>query len=267
MMVAYLILLAFTASDPPTADHAALLQAGRELLSALPAKEPDQEKQLYFVLEAGPKQTAGYAQVTLRPQGKDDEVTYEYASDTVVASGAGPRIAVSMRGTLRPTFEPVRAEMYRESLIRENERKASSHQAVFAGDTVTVNVDDGKDQVSVQVPRPEAPYVFGIEALMAELKAKRPPAFAIREFSVPTGKAELLIFSTEKWPSGGDTLIGRYADGSGAYQFWFDEKGELDRWMHASMPMLFVRSTKERVEELKKTLGPPMTIPPSAKGD
>jgi hypothetical protein len=157
--------------------------------------------------------------------------------------------------------------MYRENKARENEIKASSHRAVFGGDGVTVNVDDGKEQVSVQKPRPEAPFVFGIEALMAELKAKRPSAFAIREFSVPTGKAELLLFSTEKWPSGGETVIGRYADGSGAYQFWFDEKGELDRWMHASMPMLFVRSTKERVEELKKTLGPHMSIPASVKGD
>jgi hypothetical protein len=33
--------------------------------------------------------------------------------------------------------------------------------------------------------------------------------------------------------------------------------------MHASMPVLFVRAPCERIEELKKTLGPPASKPDS----
>lgn len=247
--------------EPATPDESALLAEGRALIESLPGLELGGTQKLHFELYLGPNDVVGYSQILLRCEERGGKTQYIYASDTVVSAGAGPRIALAMRATLWPTFEPIHAELWRENMGAENQRQVSNSRAEFGEDGVAITITGGQGTASKKAARPDPPFVFGVETLIALLKGDKPARFAIREFSVPTGTAEPLILTRDEWPGGGVTLVGKYPDGNGAYQFWFDTKGELQRWMHASTPMLFVRSTAERIEELKKSLGPPLTVP------
>ena len=52
---------------------------------------------------------------------------------------------------------------------------------------------------------------------------------------------------------GGETsLVVREHYGEVIYQFWFDSKGELLRWGEPSHPVLFIKTTKDKVAELRE---------------
>jgi hypothetical protein len=83
------------------------------------------------------------------------------------------------------------------------------------------------------------------------------PLFAIREFNLQSGAAGYLSVTVEKWDDGTPTVVTRRADGAGSYQFWFDQAGQFMRWGEPSLPVLMVRTTAERCDELEKRFGAP----------
>ncbi len=236
-------------------DDAALVEAGRQVLKSLAPLPAGSEIVLYFELRMGPTEAIGYSVVTLGASVEGGETIYKYTSDTGIHSPTGASIFAAVSTTLRPDFEPTRMDMRRATVDPGGKKQSVVERAVFGPNKVTLSGDDGNEKVSRDVPLPERPFIFGIEMMVQRLDLDRLDSFVLGEFSLHGGGAGRLTFDMQTGPNNTRTIVTRYADGNASYQFWFDRSGHLVRWGEPSMPFLFVRSTKEKVEELRNKIG------------
>ena len=81
--------------------------------------------------------------------------------------------------------------------------------------------------------------------------------FTLGEFDLNTGGAGPLTFKTADWTDDTQTVLTHNAGGVQSYQFWYDGEGNLVRWGEPSLPVIFVRTTKERAMSLKAKFGTP----------
>jgi hypothetical protein len=243
---------------------APLHKIGAEKLKKLPSLSPGDRRETYFEIHMGPDNPMGYVTASLEAAKDNDRVVYAYVSDTVMVSKIGAQIRARMEARLLPDFEPLEITMSRGNILEDKSRKLARVHAVFGDASVDITSSAAGESSTQQRPKPEKPYMFAIEMLAQLLDSADSEPFALREYSANAGGAEPLRFSFETWRDGNLTLITRYSTGDLGYQFWFDQDKKLLRWTHVTMPVLFIRSTKERVAELRQKLGEPMPLEESA---
>lgn len=241
---------------------APLLKVGAERLKKLPTVAPGERRDTYFEIHMGPDNAMGYVSASL--QAEKDGAAYLYESDTVMVSKIGAQIRAKMEARLRPDFQPLEITMTRGNLMEDKSVKFARVHAVFGDQTVTTTSSAAGESATHEAPVPQPPYIFAIEMLAQMLDPNETDPFALREYSANAGGAEPLRFSFEPWRDGNLTLITRYTSGDLGYQFWFDADKKLQRWTHVTMPVLFIRSTKERIAELRQKLGEPMPLEAAA---
>jgi len=259
------ILPLLSAQAPEPSIDPALLQAGQKIVEGLSVLPPGAELNTYFEVQMGPNNAIGYVTGSLKSVAGQDGTSYAYSSD-VIMKGLGGQVRAEMRARLKPTFEPLEVTM-RRGTFRDGEKGEMAVRADFGARDVILSVANEVQARTQEVPRPEAPVFFAIDMLAQRLDISNREPFALREFSANAGDAGVVRFEFGTWKDGSRTLVVRQEDGRVGYQFWYDQEGNVVRWMHVILPVLFVRCTAERIQEIKAALGEVMRlqvpVPPS----
>lgn len=269
-LVTGLYILLTCAADAPSVlgadpiDMEPLLKVGAERLKQLGTMAPGDRRETYFEIHMGPDNVMGYVSASLEALTEGNRLLYAYESDTVMVSKVGVQIRAKMEARLLPDFHPLEITMSRGNQMEDKSVKFATVRAVFGEENVTTTSSSGGESGSVDRPKPQPPYIFAIEMLVQALDPTNAEPFALREYSANAGGAESMKFSFEPWRDGNQTLVTRYTSGDLAYQFWYDGEQKLLRWTHVTMPVMFVRSTKERVAEWQVKLGKPMPLEEAA---
>ncbi len=237
--------------DGVEGDEKALVKAGRTALNSLTPLAPGTKRMSYFGIRVGPDEAIGYVIASLEAVRDNDKTIYRYATDTGITFPNGTRAHVLIEGRLRPNFEPLELQFKRTMIKREGERQDVAMRAVVRSDKVILSAEQNGQKVSREVPLPERPFIYGIETLVQLLDYDTHRYFLLWEFDIQTGGAGKMTVATETWDDGTPTVVTRYIEGEQTYRFWFDEKGDLLRWIQPSLPVMFVRTGQERAAWLK----------------
>lgn len=251
--------VALAAQDAQETQDAAMLQAGKEILEQARPLPPGYTFESYFAVHHGPDDIGGYVVTTLETEtaGPGQEPYYRYKSDTVATIPNGARADMVVHGKLRRNFEPLELEVRRAIMKPGGEKQASIQRANFSADKVSLYAETSSDKASNDVAKPDAPFIYAIETLVQRLPLRLNEMFSIREFNITNGGAGRLVFSVDEWSDGTPTLVVSEPAGSMVYQFWFTKEGELIRWGEPSHPVMFIKTTKKQIDELKARFGPP----------
>jgi len=237
-------------------DDTALVEAGKDVIKALSPLSARTKYVSYFDVMLGPDKVIGYIEASIEGVGGEASPRYRYETHTVIHFPTKAQLHVDVVATLRTDFEPVEIELKRTVVDPKGDAKTSMQRAVLSADKVMLSGEVGDQRGSKEVPRPPGTIIYGIETLVQGLDFAKHESFRLDEFDLQEGGARPLKFIATKWQDGTPTLITYNPDESISYQFWFDSAGNLIRWGEASLPALFVRTTKESVEKWKaETLG------------
>jgi hypothetical protein len=232
-------------------DEAVLIEAGKAALKSLKPLAPGARHAAYFALKRGPDEAVGYAIATLDATGGKEKPVYAYAAETGVTFPTGARMLVAVAAKLKPDFEPTEVEVKR-TIVREDGQPEHDVQRTTVGpDKIALLAEAGDQRKESEAPRPDRPFIYGIETFVQRVDFEKHQHFVVREFDAFSGGARSLDFETEVWSDGTPTVVTRTFGGPGSYQFWYDDDGKLLRWGEPSLPVFFVRTTKERAEQLQ----------------
>ena len=248
-----LLVLSVAAQDRTVAagDEAALMEAGKAAVRGLTPLPPGAKYTSYFDVKMGPEESVGYVIASLEAPRSGGEPVYRYSLELTFSFASNAQLNVMVNARLRADFEPLDIEVERVQLKPDGTRQVTVQRAAIGVDKVTLSTDRDGQQAKSESPRPESPFIYGIETLVQRIDYNKHNRFTIREFDMQTGGAGPLTFTTKVFSDGLPTIITRNVNGEASYQFWFDRDGRLIRWGEPSMPVLFVRTTKERAEKLK----------------
>jgi hypothetical protein len=236
-------------------DDAQLLEAGTEAVAHLKPLAPGETFETYFGVFNGPDTELGYVVTTLKASADKKNPTLDYVSETNVMTLDGIRVAMILRCKFKSDFEPIEVEVKRTVMRQGADDQWSIQHAVIGPKKVKLDVKSQSNQVSIEPDRPEAPFIYGIETFVQRLDLFKYKIFALREFNIGNGAAGRLNFVLETWSDGMPTLVVREPEGEVVYQFWFTMKGELIRFGEPTHPVIYVKTTKEHVNKIKKTFG------------
>ncbi len=248
-----LLVLTVAAQDRTVAagDEAALIEAGKAAVRGLTPLPPGSKYTSYFDVKMGPKESVGYVIASLEAPRGEGEPVYRYTLELTFSFSSNAQLNVLVKARLRADFEPLDIEVERVQVKPDGVRQVTVQRAAIGVDKVTLSTDRDGQQTKSEAPRPESPFIYGIETLVQRLDYNKHNRFTIREFDMQTGGAGPLTLTTKVFSDGLPTITTRNVNDEASYQFWFDGRGRLIRWGEPSMPVLFVRTTKERAEKLK----------------
>ena len=236
-------------------DEAALMEAGKAAVRGLTPIPPGAKFTSYFDIKMGPEESVGYVIASLEAPRGEGEPIYRYTLELSISFASNARLQVMVKARLRADSEPIDIEVERVQIKPDGTRQATVRRAAIGKDKVTLSTERDGQQVKSEAPRPESPFIYAIETLVQRLDHKKHNRFTIGEFDIQTGGAGPITFTSEVLSNGLSTIITRNVNGEPSYQFWFDRSGQLIRWGEPSMPVLFIRTTKERAETLKAQFG------------
>lgn len=235
-----------------------LVAAGRAAVDSLTPLAPGTRHESYFEVKFGPEDTVGYVMAALEAIRDEDQLVYRYTLEFVTSfSSSGARLIAIASARLKPNFEPIEIEMTRTTIKPDGDRKTIVRRAAIASGKVVLTAEAGGEHRADEVPIPPRPFIYGIEMLAQRFDYRKHDHFTLREFDLNTGGAGLLAFKTADWTDGTQTVLTHNASGVQSYQFWYDREGKLLRWGEPSLPVIFVRTTKERALELKARFSAP----------
>jgi hypothetical protein len=232
-------------------DEAALIEAGKAAMKSLKPLAPGTKHAAYFALKRGPDEAVGYAFATLDAAGSKEKPVYAYATETGVTFPTGAWMLVVVTAKLRPDFEPTEVEVKRTIVREDGQPQHDVQRATVGPDKIALFAEAGEQRTEKEVPRPDRPFIYGIETLVQRVDFEKHQHFVVREFDAYSGGARSLDFKRAVWSDGTPTVVTRTSGGQGSYQFWYDDGGKLHRWGEPSLPVFFVRATKERAEQLQ----------------
>lgn len=233
-------------------ENVELLKAGTEAVESLKPLAPGARHVSYFAIHHGPDKIVGYVEASIEASRGKTNRFYKYATETMVTTPGNIRVHMLVNGKLQPNFEPIELEINKKVYKPDQEMQEGIQRAKIEAGKVMLEAESGAQQVSREARRPKAPFVYGIETLAERLNLRRFDKFALREFNMTNGAAGRLRFTVEPAEGGGTSLVVREPYGEVVYQFWYDSNGELLRWGEPSHPVLFVKTTKEQVAELRQ---------------
>ncbi len=232
-------------------DENALVEAGKKAIKSVKPLAPGAEHESYFEITLGPDKPVGYVAVTLKASGSEEEPVYHYKTATGNTFPNGKLFRAVLDAKLRPNFEPIEMEMKRTVFEEGGDESSDVQTAKFGPEKVELTAKAvGSEETKREEPRPEPPFIYGIETLVQLIDFDIHKKFILREFDLQTGKAGTLTFNASVWNDGTTTVIVTDPAGNVSYQFWYDDDAKLLRWGVPSMPIMFVRSTKEKVRRL-----------------
>lgn len=197
----------------------------------------------------------GFSRSSLSATGSGRSGSFRYQAEVVVSLGDGTRIEGSATASLNKSFEPTEVELRREVTAPNGQRQTTVDRAEVQDNEVSLTREvDANPPTNRSVPRPESPFVFGVEFFVQRVDLKAFPAFAIRELDPQEGSIIVQHFEAESESGRVRRLVSREDDGSIGYVFEIDAKGELVSWTEPPLPVVSKRCSHERFEELRKSL-------------
>lgn len=267
LALAYVVIPGAAAQDPPGGridpaqqeamseeETAALVEAGKVAMKSLEPLAPGETMWSYFEVKSGPRKAVGYVIISLEASPGQGEPVYLLRTEMFTKYPTMAKARVFVNAKLRPTFEPIEIEAKHALRTPPGEDRDSVQRAVIGPDKVKLSVEMGDQRGTSEVPRPPPPFIYGIETMIQRLDYATHNHFIAREFDLETGKVRTLVFSAGTLADGTQTIATWVPGGGGSYQFWFGRDGKLLRWSERSLPLMFVQTTKERAERLKKKL-------------
>lgn len=244
-----------TAPDaaPPPEDPA-LVEAGKTVLKNLKPLKPGESASSYFEVKMGPTDVVGYVIATLEGTGTADDPGYRYAVETLNKYPTGASALTNVDGKFTSSFEPIEVELRQTLSTPVGETQVTVQRAIVGSDKIQLYASRGGEEGKLDVPRPEEPFFYGIEMLAQRLDLSKEYRFIAGELDLSSGRGRRLIISRATLPDGLPMVHTQTTGGTGSYQFWFDKEGNLIRWGEPSMPLIFVSTTKQRVDAVKKAL-------------
>lgn len=242
-------------ADEKPGTSPARVAAGKKVVANLKLLAPGQNRAYYFEIMHGPKETIGYAAVTLTATGSAGNVVYEYTNIGAILFPTGDKLISDITGRLRPNFEPIEIDVWNARVTPDGQMFDGENTAVVSKEKTVLTSGGGGERVSRDVPRPEEPFIYAIVSFAAQHVPTPGERFVIREFDARSGGARDLLVNTDVWEDGTATVITTTRDGDTSYQFWYNEADVLIRWTEATVPAMFVRVYKSRLEELKTRFG------------
>jgi hypothetical protein len=225
-----------------------------QVVAAMSAKTTSGSHDAYFEAVMGEK-TLGFSVSTLAPSENNGSNGYLYRSESLLHLPNGPRIEGKATAHVNETFEPREVELRREVMMPDGKREVTVDRAEIGDKEVSLTRETDGDRASTRsVPRPESPFAFAVEFLIQRVDATRFPVFALREFDPQKGGVIARHFKAESGTGDARRLISREDDGSVGYTFEIDAKGVLVSWTEPPLPVVFKRCSRERIEELRKSL-------------
>lgn len=249
--ICVIVLTCLGASARAQEDDAALIEAGKAALKSLKPLASGAKHAAYFELKRGPGEAVGHVIATLEATGSKEKPVYAYAAETGVTFPTGARMLVAVTAKLRPDFEPTEIEVKRTIVSEDGQPRHDVQRTTIGPDKIALFAEAGEQRSEKEAPRPDRPFIYGIETLVQRIDFEKHQHFVVREFDAFSGGARRLDFKREVWSDGTPTVVTRTADGQGSYQFWYDDDGKLLRWGEPTLPVFFVRTTKERAEQLQ----------------
>ncbi len=245
-----------SADSSVTADTSALVAAGKAAVKDLKSLAPGAKLESHFRVMFGPDDTVGYISSRVEAVSEGGQTVYRYRADTVMTFPNGSKMTALINAKLRPDFQPVEVELKRSLYKRHEDTVGDVVRVTVGTKEVEIKISSGGQERTHKAPRPDDPLIFGIELFVQRLDFQKHKEFIVREFDVQTGGAGDLKFTSDIWQDGTPTIITFNAAGAPSYQFWYDEENKLLRWGEPSMPVLFVRTTKEHAAQLKAKFAP-----------
>jgi len=209
----------------------------------------------------GPDQTVGYVRTVVTCPREGTSNDREYFAESVTTFPNRAKLSFSLGGKITPTFEPIDLTLVHSLYKPESGEQLTTIRCTVGSEKVKMTGKSGDKENVAEVPRPKEPFFMGIESLVARLDHFKFDRFAAREFDLKAGSAGYLTFSTEQWNDGTPTIVTRRLDGSGSYQFWFDQNGALIRWGEPSLPVVFVRTACGDLKEYRQQFGVAPVLP------
>ncbi|MEK6675553.1 MAG: hypothetical protein AABZ47_07855 [Planctomycetota bacterium] len=205
-----------------------------------------------IIMEGKP---AGCNVVSLKNIGKDSSDGFEYRLESMMMLPSGAQAEGIVTARLNDKLEPREVELRRKTSPQNGETQLTVDKAVVGDKEVSLSRQVGIQSPTTRtVPRPDSPFVFGIEYLVHKIDAKRFPLFSIRELNPQDGKIITRHFRTEPGADGKVSFVAKRDDGTDDYIYEVDAEGEIVTLSNPLLPVLCKRCSKERVEELRKTL-------------
>jgi hypothetical protein len=235
----------------PTVKEATTAQVV-EPMTLQKAKDP---VSLHFELEMGGK-VLGYGIASLTPADRNGNGGYRYRFESAIILPNGQRMEAEASARLTDTFEPLEVEFRREVTSPDGKRLSTVERAELGDTEVLLTREaDADPPARRSVPKPESPFVFGVEFFVQRVDLKRFPVFVIREFDFQKGSIVAQHFKIESDSRGIRRLVSGEDDGSVGYVFEIDAKGELVSWSEPPLPVVSKTCSRERYEELRKSIG------------
>jgi len=245
------VMLAAFVAPAPAQEDVDLSETGKSALSAPAVLREGEPILTYYNIMLGPDKVIGYIEASLELAARDGQPAYRYHTYTEVHFPTRARLRVEVTAAMHANFEPIKIVLKRTVIQATGEETTSLQRAEFADDKVQMFGQVGDQEGGMKVSLPARPLVYGIETLIQRLDFEKFPTFRLNEFDLQTGSARPLKVVASRWEDGTPTVITYNPDDTISYQFWFDNEGSLTRWGEASLPTLFVRTTKEAVEQWK----------------
>ena len=199
--------------------------------------------------------TIGYMIASLRPAGSDSP-WLEYRVETVMKLPNGVRLDMLVTAQLTAAFEPKSIDARREGRTPNGKKQLTvDHTRVREKDIALVREEGGIASLPQSIPRPDGPFVFGVEFLVQRVDAAKYPAFLVHELNPQTGETIVHTFRIEPLPEGMRKVNSRKADGNEGYAFTLDATGKLLSWSESPVPVISKRCTEGRIAEIKSQLG------------
>lgn len=253
-----------TVADEKPGTSPKMVAAGIDVVKGLKPLEPGESRAYYYEIMHGPEETIGYAAVEITATGSGTDLVYDYTNVGTILFPTGDKLVSDLIARLRPNFEPIEVDIWTARISPDGALSAKVNRAVVEKNKTALTTSSGEQSVTRDAPRPKKPFIYAIEILVAQIEPIAGRRFVLREFDSVNGGARDLLFNVDVWEDGTATMITTTRDGTTSYQFWYDESDVLIRWTLTTLPAMFVRVSKPRLEELKVRFG--VTRRPGATG-
>lgn len=225
----------------------------KEVVEAL-RRSPATAETMHFEITTQ-NTTIGYLIASLRPA-SGDPAALDYRVETVMKLPNGVRFDMLVTAQLTPEFEPKSIDARREGKTPDGRKQLTvDHVRVREKDIAIVQEEGGITSLPRSVPRPEGPFVFGVEFLVQRIDAAKNPSFLVHELNPQTGEIIVHTFGIETLPDGMRKVHSRKADGNEGYVFALDASGKLQSWSEPPVLVISKRCTEGRIAEIKSQLG------------
>lgn len=254
VFIAFLVLsIRQTPNQPATAPPVKEVSA-EEMSKVLRDLEPAQDIQSYWELVGPDGKTVGCSSTRMSSMLTNGQQGMRYITEMGMKLPDGTRVELEVEAHLTHEYEPTFVKLLRTIENPEKQRKSWEERAeVKVSEVILKRQVDDASPVSRVVPRPESPFVFGIECIIGTLDCGRYSAFELREFNPQEGKIIGQHFRVQNRPAGGHVVVSSKDNGSPNYRFEIDDKGSIVSW--SETPPLALRiSTEKRVLEIRKEL-------------